>query len=191
MDGVRRLFAGAATRPTGTTTTTAVEQPYPTFEDAAKSSWNPQLPPGAMAGSSSSAARLTRSPSPPPNSKYSLNQQAPTLISLPSRQNSAPLSPDDTRTPSRRGTSNSLRSQSPHYSKRPLPGHSKAVSSLSRSRSELSGTPPLPPPVLNSKDELIIEVLASEAVVDSQEYEMLGAEEVEELKRVCSALCRN
>ena len=50
----------------------------------------------------------------------------------------------------------------------------------------------LSPPVPGStaanttKDELIIELLASEAVVDSREYDILGAEQVEELKKVCS-----
>jgi len=42
--------------------------------------------------------------------------------------------------------------------------------------------------VTSTKDELIIELLASEALVDSREYDILGAEQVEELKKVHSFL---
>jgi hypothetical protein len=193
MDGVRRLFGGGAVTATmglGSPTTTTMEPQYPTFEDAARAGWKPQAPPGANGGLPSSADRPTRSPTPPTKPQYSLNQQTPTPLTLPTRQNSGPRSPDESRVPSRAKTPSSLRSQSPHQSKRPFPGHSKAVSSLSKSRSERSATPPPPPPPLNSKDELIVEVLASEAVVDSRDYEMLSADEVEELKRVSVPHCR-
>ncbi|KDQ29687.1 hypothetical protein PLEOSDRAFT_1093099 [Pleurotus ostreatus PC15] len=39
------------------------------------------------------------------------------------------------------------------------------------------------PPVLNTRDELLISLLASEAVVDSRGFNILGGEEVEELKK--------
>lgn len=35
------------------------------------------------------------------------------------------------------------------------------------------------------RDELLITLLASEAIVDSRGYEILNSEEVEELKKVC------
>ena len=38
---------------------------------------------------------------------------------------------------------------------------------------------------LNTRDELLISLMASEAVVDSRDFEILAAEEVDELKKVC------
>lgn len=38
--------------------------------------------------------------------------------------------------------------------------------------------------VLNTRDELLISLLASEAVVESRDFEIFSAEEVEELKKV-------
>ena len=35
------------------------------------------------------------------------------------------------------------------------------------------------------RDDLLLSLLASEAIVDSRGYQVLGAEEVEELKKVC------
>ncbi len=37
--------------------------------------------------------------------------------------------------------------------------------------------------LLNTRDELIISLLASEAMIDSREYDILTSEEVEELKK--------
>ncbi len=37
---------------------------------------------------------------------------------------------------------------------------------------------------LNNRDELLLSLLASDAVVDSREFEILGFEEVDELKKV-------
>jgi hypothetical protein len=52
--------------------------------------------------------------------------------------------------------------------------------------------PPPPPPHLqtngvqqtNTRDALLLSLLSSEAMVDSRAYEILSAEEVEELKKV-------
>lgn len=38
--------------------------------------------------------------------------------------------------------------------------------------------------MLNTKDDLLMSLLASEAIVDSRGFEILSAEEVEELKKV-------
>jgi hypothetical protein len=38
--------------------------------------------------------------------------------------------------------------------------------------------------VVNTKDELLMSLLASEAVVDSRDSEILSSEQVEELKKV-------
>lgn len=38
---------------------------------------------------------------------------------------------------------------------------------------------------LNTKDELLMSLLTSEAVVDSRDFEILSAEEIDELKKVC------
>ena len=39
--------------------------------------------------------------------------------------------------------------------------------------------------LVNTRDDLLMSLLASEAVVDSRGFEILSSEEVEELKRVC------
>lgn len=38
--------------------------------------------------------------------------------------------------------------------------------------------------MLNVRDDLLMDLLASEAIVDSRGYQILSAEEVEELKKV-------
>ncbi len=43
--------------------------------------------------------------------------------------------------------------------------------------------------MFTAKDELLISLLASEAIVDSRGYDILSAEEVEELKKVCKYAC--
>jgi hypothetical protein len=39
---------------------------------------------------------------------------------------------------------------------------------------------------MNTRDELLISLLASEAVVDSRDFEILSSEEVDDLKKVRS-----
>lgn len=41
---------------------------------------------------------------------------------------------------------------------------------------------------MNVRDDLLLDLLASEAIVDSRTYEVLSAEEVEELKKVCLSI---
>jgi nitrate reductase NapAB chaperone NapD len=42
--------------------------------------------------------------------------------------------------------------------------------------------------MLSAKDELLLELLSSEAILDSRDCEILASDQVEELKRVCSLL---
>ena len=42
--------------------------------------------------------------------------------------------------------------------------------------------------MFSAKDELLLELLSSEAVLDSRDCEILASDQVEELKRVCSLL---
>ncbi|KAG8797268.1 hypothetical protein FRC16_009074 [Serendipita sp. 398] len=192
MNNVRRLF-GAAT--TGTSTT-AIETSYASYEPTSSTTWTPQL--SASSGFPSpnptmGTQRPTRTPSPPPPPKLSMNPSITNINRLPNRQNSVPLSPDDERSASRRTNSvHSVNSQSVRTgaSKKHRPGHSKALSSFSRKLANGTASPPLPnlPAVTKPKDELIIELLASEAVVDSRNYEILGTEQLEELKRELNIL---
>jgi hypothetical protein len=39
--------------------------------------------------------------------------------------------------------------------------------------------------MLSAKDELLLELLSSEAILDSRDCEILPSDQVEELKRVC------
>ena len=45
-----------------------------------------------------------------------------------------------------------------------------------------------PSTVVNTRDDLLMSLLASEAVVDSRSFDILSTEQVEELKRVCYLL---
>lgn len=183
MNEFRRLWGTASA-----TTTTAVEErtTSPVYDPSPVTNWRPQMSNGA----SGSSPRPIRAPSPPVLSKLAIQSNGSSSTRLPTRQNSAPISPDDSRAPSRRANSaNSVRSHSSNSKpKHRPPGHSKATSSLSRSLANGMLSPPLPGSsvVTSTKDELIIELLASEAVVDSREYDILGAEQVEELKKVLS-----
>ena len=38
---------------------------------------------------------------------------------------------------------------------------------------------------LTTRDELLMSLMASEAVIDCREFNILGTEEVEDLKKVC------
>jgi hypothetical protein len=140
------------------------------------STWSSQNPSSVGVN----GTRPIRSPSPPPTnpSKYSHNFPS-TSSRIPSRQDSNPFQLDDFGTPSRSTSRNTKRKPSKS-------GHSKASSSLSRSLAYTNGSPPLPGAPVNTKDELIIELLASEAVVDSRDCEILGSEQVEQLKKVCT-----
>ncbi|KAJ8463044.1 hypothetical protein ONZ45_g17722 [Pleurotus djamor] len=82
-----------------------------------------------------------------------------------------------------------------------LPRTPPYISSIPTPASSSSSPPRVPPQrrstgserrtpatELNTKDELLISLLASEAVVDSRAFDILGAEEVEELKREQQAL---
>ncbi|PVF93720.1 hypothetical protein CPB86DRAFT_714806 [Serendipita vermifera] len=186
MNNVRRLFGGASG-----STTTAVEQPITPYDTSTGTNWVPQANQGfsGFSGQPIAPPKSNRTPSPPPPvPKLALKQQLSGPTDFPKRQNSNPLSPEDNRAPSRRTNSTSSgHSHSPSTtSRKGALGHSKALSSLSRTRINGAGSPPIPLP--NAKDELIIELLASEAVVDSREFEILDAEKVEEFKKELKSL---
>ena len=180
---MRRLFAQASS----SATATAVEQPLnintSNYDQKSSTSrgtpWSPQL-----AHQANGNGRTMQTPSPPPSKSSNINRSnSPASSSgTPVRQNSNPFHLDDV-APSRSASRSVKRKPS-------ASGHSKASSSLSRSIAYTNGSPPLPggaPAVsVNSKDELIIELLASEAIVDSRECEILGSEQVEQLKKVCT-----
>jgi len=76
-----------------------------------------------------------------------------------------------------------------------LGGARKELPSLSRIKTPTpSQTPPLPTmpkwqaasAMLSAKEELLLELLSSEAILDSRDCEILESDQVEELKRVCS-----
>lgn len=187
MNGVRRLFGQAAS---GSATSTAIEQPLnitiPNYDQKSandmNTTWSPQIPKSNTSGQRGPAR--TPSPSSAVNSnsnKYGTTSPS-TSARAPSRQDSNPFVLDEIGTTSRSGSRIAKRKPSSAL------GHSKASSSLSRSIAYTSSSPPLPGsvPAASTKDELIIELLASEAVVDSRDCEILGTDQVEQLKKVCA-----
>lgn len=72
-------------------------------------------------------------------------------------------------------------------------GARKELPSLTRIKTPTSQTPPPPTmpkwqaasAMLSAREELLLELLSSEAVLDSRDCEILASDQVEELKRVC------
>lgn len=58
------------------------------------------------------------------------------------------------------------------------------LSRTSTNASSMNWAPKRASVALNTRDELLMSLMASEAVVDSREYQVLTAEDVEELKKV-------
>ncbi|CAG7848718.1 SubName: Full=Uncharacterized protein {ECO:0000313/EMBL:CCA69058.1} [Serendipita indica DSM 11827] len=182
MNNVRRLWAGGAS-----TTTTALEQPYQDYDSSSSTGWTPQVGSASASNTLAGSSHPTRTPSPPILPRLKTNQ-SPNIN--PRRQNSAPISPDDADPSAKRANSVSSQSSRTGAAKKHRPGHSKALSSFSKRMANGSASPSLSNqgPALNPKDELIIELLASEAVVDSRDYEILGTDQIDELKKELKAL---
>jgi len=75
----------------------------------------------------------------------------------------------------------------------------KELPSLNRIKAPTPSQTPPPPTIpkwqaasamLSAKDELLLELLSSEAILDSRDCEILASDQVEELKKVCSLLMR-
>ena len=73
-------------------------------------------------------------------------------------------------------------------------GARKAFPSLTRTKTPTPSQTPPPPTMpkwqaasvmLSAREELLLEILSSEAILDSRDCEILASDQVEELKRVC------
>ena len=184
MNNVRRLWTGG-----GATTTTALEHPDQDYESSSGTGWTAQGGSDSASNPLAGSSRPTRTPSPTTLPRLRTNQSLNGNSRVPSRQNSTPLSPDDADASAKRANSVSSQSSRTGGAKKHRPGHSKALSSFSKRMVNGSASPSSNQgPVLNPKDELIIELLASEAVVDSRDYEIMGTDQLDELKKVCADL---
>ncbi|KAF5358960.1 hypothetical protein D9758_004907 [Tetrapyrgos nigripes] len=174
MNGVRR-FLGAAASVTSSSPPEPAPQPIPVQADSipplnsrSGPSWPPQSPPQQQPPSPFGSPKTTtaalfllvrRSPA-----QHLLhtgkNQSSSSIGSSPitRKQPSLPVAgPSSPQTPSKMMTR-------------------KPVSPLEPGSQRASG-------LLNTRDELLLSLLASEAVVDSRDFEILSSEEVEELKK--------
>lgn len=104
----------------------------------------------------------------------------------PSRSQTSPMSPPHPHHSPHHHHQHNVSSSSPTRIP-PLPPH--RVSQLSRKSVEkgLSEWKRSSSGMMDTRDELIMSLLASEAIVDSRGYEVLTAEEVEDLKKVCKS----
>lgn len=174
MNGVRRFLSGAGSTPEPMTPPAPPTAP---LAISGKASWPPSPPPtqsptGSFENFQTTSAlsfRKEKKPTLPPddelgNSSFQSSRSSNGYPS-PSRQSSMPQSP---------GAGPS----SPRVP--PLPTR---VSQLSRKStgSEWKRSSQM----TNIRDDLLISLLASEAIVDSRGCDILSAEEVEELKKVC------
>ena len=143
-------------------------------------------------GSSTPSSQAVPLPSTPPSVPATLDESPKTTAALvfrKDRQRTAPSrhSDDDGNSSfqSSRNSNESGRTSTQPSS--PVAGPSSPrmpplpmrVAELSRGGSERRTSA-----VLSSKDDLLLSLLASEAIVDSRGFEILSAEEVEELKKV-------
>lgn len=112
--------------------------------------------------------------------------QSPRSVSTPTSARSplGSITSYNVTSPTRRlvpnGTSSILGSPTPSSSRVAPPGLAEPMTSESSASVEWKHTSGL----VNIRDELLVSLLTSEAVVDSRECEILSAEEVEELKKV-------
>lgn len=203
MNGVRRLLA-AATSPT-TTNTSSSSPPSsaspseqnitPSFVPKSGPNWPPHSPP-------TSPIQPLSAPPPPPSSSPSpfsttqalfFKKSAETFSSTPyaslsrstsSRANNPPNSAPIP-SPNRSQTMPNTPSQAgPSTPPRSLPNSGQSRYSARKSVNPDSAPWKRTSGPLNTRDELIMSLMASEAVIDSRDYDILSTEEVEELKKV-------
>ncbi|KAL0950197.1 hypothetical protein HGRIS_010189 [Hohenbuehelia grisea] len=189
MNGVRRFLGGAIAQPppppdinpdTSQTPTTPVKTPLVIpLKGPTGPSWPPQSP--GTTGQAASPPASTGSP----NLFQRKHKQQPSIpgdepFPSPSPYGSSAMSP--ARSQSQSSTRNQLAGPSspsptlPSHRIPPPNGGSRqsAHSELDWKRASTA---------MNTRDELLISLLASEAVVDSRSFEILGSDEVEDLKK--------
>lgn len=180
MNGVRRFLGGGANGSTPSTPEPS-SPPLPSSTTplflSGKQNWPPgsptesnypPSPPKTAALSFRKGSQRTPLPQDddPGNSSFGSSRSSGGLPS-PARQNSFPNLPQSPGA----GPSSPTRP--------PLPNR---VSQLSRK--SVGYEPKRSSQMLNVRDDLLMDLLASEAIVDSRGYQILSAEEVEELKKV-------
>jgi hypothetical protein len=188
MNGVRRFLAvGSAGSNSPPSAPSDIPSP---LVATSKPSWPPQ-PPSPVQSHPDSPISSTKSPIQP-------------LFLRKDKPKPSPANNDEIGNPSsqsgRSTNGNSFttftRGQSSSPSSHPVGSTSPAAESPSSPPAHSNRFPPRrsanlqdsnwkqTPGLLNTRDELLISLLASEAVVDSREFEILTAEEVEDLKKV-------
>ncbi|KAJ6515405.1 Up-regulated during septation-domain-containing protein [Mycena sanguinolenta] len=143
-------------------------------------------------------ASATGTASPPPADPLPLKPGAPTwppssptATTTALSPTTAPLSlrkdkldePEAPRSPARKPLSNGLPSTPSPTKISPTRQLPSPLSRVPPPTSRLSTSRLATQPAFNTRDELLISLLASEAVVDSRDFEILSSEEVEELKK--------
>ena len=181
MNGVRRFLGGGAN---GSNPSTPEPSSPPTLPNTAPlflSGSKPNWPPG-------SPTESNYPPSPPKTAALSFRKisQKPVLLQDEDAGNSSFSSSRSSGGMPSPGRQNSFPPQSPGAgpSSPSRPALPSRVSQLSRK--SVGYEPKRSSQMLNVRDDLLMDLLASEAIVDSRGYQVLGAEEVEELKKVCS-----
>lgn len=173
MNGMRRFLAGGlAGSSNSQPDPLSPPPPVSPLTISGKPSWPPSTPPSQSA-SPLIAQELTESPTPSPKAS------TPGLFLRRDKPRPPPPPEEDQRPGSL--------SNSPSRA----PSHAQSSSSRVNKSARKSIVDPEPNRVsnlLNTRDELLMSLLASEAVVDSRGFEILSSEQVEDLKKV-SQLC--
>lgn len=194
MNGMRRFLGAGIATPSPTSqsiqaNTTPSSPPAEGPSTAPLSIGKPSWPPSPLHGSS-------ELPDSPKTTTAALFLRKDRQRTLPAPSSStATLSEEDVGSlsfrSSRDSTGSPARSQSSTQVSSPVAGPSSPRALLPHRVSELSRKPVASTTdgkrgsgLFNVRDDLLLDLLASEAIVDSRGYEVLSAEEVEDLKKV-------
>ncbi|KAG2013231.1 hypothetical protein CC2G_010164 [Coprinopsis cinerea AmutBmut pab1-1] len=192
MNGVRR-FLGAAT----SSSQSPPQEPQTPPQQSAAPLFSPKVATATASPTSnpnwspSHSGGLSFSSSPKSTAALFLKKDRPKPpipngdnVSLHNRSGSFTRSSGYARSPSPMGGTGPNSPSSMTSSPRRVPVPSEhTLSRASTSASSSQWNPKRASGPLNTRDELLMSLMASEAVVDSREYQILGTEEVEELKK--------
>ncbi|KAH7887374.1 Up-regulated during septation-domain-containing protein [Phlebopus sp. FC_14] len=200
MNGVRRIFGGGSSQPPPPPPKPVTPPSTASFTNTGKPSWPPLTSPPSSPLDAKSA------PSTPGLVIRKDRTKPQPLVASPTSDETIPghSAPSGSTPSSARSASGSVSSRPiPAPTRKPVPNGGAIIDIASPSEAGPS-SPPVPPPssiqpsesvgsvgaewkrtsgLVNLRDELLMSLLTSEAVVDSRECEILSAEEVDELKK--------
>jgi len=186
MNGVRRFLGGGTPASSSPPTTPAAD--VSPLAISGKSSW-PSTSVQRLPDSPSGSPKISNQMSLARNDRQRSMQPGEEISGNMTNQANLPVNGTSSIPSTRSQISFASSSSHPLWPNSPVAGVSSSrTSPQSRllSRKSVNSRDSDGKSLMNARDELLISLLASEAVVDSQGFEMLSAEEVEDLKKASS-----